>query len=703
MKIKEHNPNRWPQKGLLYPARSPIGPLSLGLVAFILVLCLSVPAFALKGTILQRSFTGPITNQLIYYNIYLPEGYYTETRKYPVIYHLHGLNGSQNGQNKTVSDSFERARATGLIGPIIIIFPNGYLNSMWGDSFDGAKPAETNLVKELIPHVDQTYRTIPLMEYRIIQGMSMGGFGAAKFAVKFPDLFSGGLNYDGALHTWQTLNTNHPDIAVEIFNNNKAEFDRYSPWTFAVQNAAILRNEARLRSVVGALLNYNRSFHNFLQGFNIPDDYIETTCAHNLGCLLTQEGQRSASFITKMLHLVGCWPMDEGQGAVTADQAVEPANGTLQGGQWANGKKAGSVEFDGADDFIDITDGIDLPDKIGKLQIGTISVWFRFDRIPGPNQILPIFYLGDGIGGAGNSSLIIEIGHFSANSKLYFTILDDNKHIPLCFDSGTSLLPGAWYHFAAVVGPDFNTGYLNGSEMTGRHYNFGGATIQAFFSNVVDKRVFWLGRGFLSSIPGSQFFDGRIDEVKIHNRPLNAAEIKDYYIKSFAEKVRLTLAAGSGGTTVPVPGTYVYAPGTEVTVTAQPETTHRFDRWNGDFNGSENPLTFNLDSDKTLLAYFAPLPSPPLSLQGTRMLNRSLSQRRYIDSLSWQANPKDSNITLYRVYRNDGGKRTLLFDLTASVFEVLIRGVYSTQSATYIVTAIDSNGFEGLPASITVR
>ena len=259
-------------------------------------------AQSLKGKVLQQSFSGPITKQTVLYNIYLPEGYDTSTEKYPVIYHLHGINGSQGGnQNTTVPASFESAKQAGLIGPVIVVFPNGYTNSMWADSKNGAKPAETNIVPELIAHVDSAYRTLAERRYRVISGFSMGGFGAAKFIAKFYRLFSVCVIYDGAIHTWQTLQSNHPDIGSEIFNNDEAYFNQYSPWQFAGLNATALRDSVKLRMVVGALTNYNRTFRDHLTALNIPFEYLETACAHNFGCLLDAEGVNSAAFIARSM------------------------------------------------------------------------------------------------------------------------------------------------------------------------------------------------------------------------------------------------------------------------------------------------------------------------------------------------------------------------------------------------------------------
>jgi len=227
---------------------------------------------------------------------------------------------------------------------------------------------------------------------------------------------------------------------------------------------------------------------------------------------------------------LACWYFNETAGQIAPDCGDYGFDGRLHGPEWSKGILGNALDFDGVDDYVEITDGNGYPDEIGALSAGTISLWFRFDSPALGDTIHPIFYLGDGTGGSGNSSLIIEIGHFkSGNQKLYFTILTDNKKIPLCFDSGFNLQLNTWYHFAAVAGPNFNTGYLDGQELTERHYNFGDASDSYFFDDITDKRVCWVGRGFLGATPATNYYDGSIDEIRIYDRPLSAGEIRQYY------------------------------------------------------------------------------------------------------------------------------------------------------------------------------
>src|SRR5262249_18193211 len=83
-----------------------------------------------------------------------------------------------------------RAIRAGRVDPLIVIFPNGMRGAtMYSDTKDGAFPVESVIIKDLIPHVDGTYRTIASRTGRALDGFSMGGFGAAHFGFKYPELF----------------------------------------------------------------------------------------------------------------------------------------------------------------------------------------------------------------------------------------------------------------------------------------------------------------------------------------------------------------------------------------------------------------------------------------------------------------------------------------------------------------------------------
>ena len=132
-------------------------------------------------------------------NIYvlLPPGYSTNTHQhYPVLYLLHGTNG-------TASDWTVKGGAQRIIGNrnLITVMPDIALDDGGGgwctDWPNGAQLWETFHIQQLIPWVDGNLRTIATRPERAIAGLSQGGYCAAAYGARHPDLFAQVLSYSG--------------------------------------------------------------------------------------------------------------------------------------------------------------------------------------------------------------------------------------------------------------------------------------------------------------------------------------------------------------------------------------------------------------------------------------------------------------------------------------------------------------------------
>ncbi len=127
------------------------------------------------------------------YAIYLPPDYETSERSYPVLYLLHGSGDDQTGwvQFGEVLLIADKAINEGLATPMIIVMPDantgrrGYFNDPKGDW-----NYEDFFFKELIPHIEKTYRAKADKRYRAISGLSMGGGGTFMYALHHPEMFS---------------------------------------------------------------------------------------------------------------------------------------------------------------------------------------------------------------------------------------------------------------------------------------------------------------------------------------------------------------------------------------------------------------------------------------------------------------------------------------------------------------------------------
>jgi len=226
---------------------------------------------------------------------------------------------------------------------------------------------------------------------------------------------------------------------------------------------------------------------------------------------------------------------NQDSGTTVTDSSGNGNDGTLVGGTWTEGRSGNAISFDGVDDSIQIPGpGENPPESISGLSEGTIAVWFKYDaELDDDGIILPIFYLGPSVDVTDTlEGLIIEVGHqgiWADNTELFYTVtLAEALEPILCFDSGSNLTANEWYHFAVVVSSAGNTGYLNGSEMTDREYNFDDSSGTEFL-NSVTAGILSLGYGRFAVDGQFHYFKGLIDDFRIYSRALNADEILQVY------------------------------------------------------------------------------------------------------------------------------------------------------------------------------
>jgi len=138
-------------------------------------------------------------NRTVGYQIYLPPQYESEPdRRFPVVYFLHGAGGNESS-DAGLSARVAAEITAGRIQPVIYVFPNGGERSGYRDSTETYVRSETMLIQELLPLVDREFRTINAPEARAICGFSMGGGGAMRLALKYPERFGAAASLAAAL------------------------------------------------------------------------------------------------------------------------------------------------------------------------------------------------------------------------------------------------------------------------------------------------------------------------------------------------------------------------------------------------------------------------------------------------------------------------------------------------------------------------
>ena len=238
--------------------------------------------------------------------------------------------------------------------------------------------------------------------------------------------------------------------------------------------------------------------------------------------------------------LLAHWKFDETSGTVASDSEGN-FDGTIYGNAtWGTGKKGNALYFDGIDDYVKLSQ--DAIDSIGNLSIGTISFWINYTSILDSQVIMPIFYIGNEDKNDDDSLFVIEIGHFGTDTsetdvpnpsdkKLYATWVDINQEQNpfLCFDTNENLEENTWIHFTVVVKSSGNTVYMNGEELTDRHYNFGTKSDQKFLSDIPVQDILTFGYGKSHSDVSSDFlyYKGYIDDLRIYEIALDIEEIQN--------------------------------------------------------------------------------------------------------------------------------------------------------------------------------
>ena len=148
----------------------------------------SVVTKIINSTYLQNK-GGENPNRRI--SVYLPPGYDQSKQRYPVIYYLHGFlnNDSITAFMKNILDA---GIAKNKIRPYILVIADHF--TLFSGSFYSNSSLTGNWsdfeAKELVAYMDKNFKTIANRDGRGIAGHSMGGYGALKIAMMYPDVFS---------------------------------------------------------------------------------------------------------------------------------------------------------------------------------------------------------------------------------------------------------------------------------------------------------------------------------------------------------------------------------------------------------------------------------------------------------------------------------------------------------------------------------
>lgn len=259
-------------------------------------------AAALKAIPGLRHFTydSAAMKATVGYSVILPPGYEQSRRRYPVVYWLHGGGGNESSTLST-AQTWLRLYRTEEVQPVILVYPNGF-RSGYMDHFDGAVMVESMIIRELIPLIDRSFRTIASRDGRAAHGFSMGASGSLKFAFKYPDLFCSAVAYGGgAINLEIDTSTFITNILKRNLNADPELIRDNNTYHFLRKNGdAVRKNGTQFLLVCGDKDSWKKSaidFHDVLRKGKIPSELrLVPSVGHNLGELIKAEGEAAARF-----------------------------------------------------------------------------------------------------------------------------------------------------------------------------------------------------------------------------------------------------------------------------------------------------------------------------------------------------------------------------------------------------------------------
>jgi len=224
-----------------------LGPLLVAMLA-------SAGLVSAQSRIDCTSIESHMLHRAVRYCVMLPSSYEKETRKYPVLYFLHGL-----GENE---QALMRSGGWGLIedlsrehkvGDFIMVAPEGR-GTFFINSADGHNRYSDFLISEFLPFIETHYRIIRTRKSRGVTGLSMGGYGALRLAFAHPELFGSVSAQSAALitETPAQLNADLKDagplagLLGSVFGNpiDVAHWKQNNPFELARKDQIQIRTQA---------------------------------------------------------------------------------------------------------------------------------------------------------------------------------------------------------------------------------------------------------------------------------------------------------------------------------------------------------------------------------------------------------------------------------------------------------------------------
>jgi S-formylglutathione hydrolase FrmB len=208
-----------------------------------------------QGRIDCNALRSRVLAQTVHYCVMLPSDYDSATaghspRRYPVLYFLHGLGDNEQTLFKSGgSDLIEDLRQQRKISDFLVVTLEG-MRTFYINSADARVLYSDFFIHDFIPYIESRYSVRKERSARAISGVSMGGYGALRFAFAYPELFSSVTAQSAALISDPPRTTDNMDSTVAlakmlgaVFGNpiDVQHWNRNSPFVLAMRNRARIR------------------------------------------------------------------------------------------------------------------------------------------------------------------------------------------------------------------------------------------------------------------------------------------------------------------------------------------------------------------------------------------------------------------------------------------------------------------------------
>ena len=175
-------------------------------------------------------------------------------RPYPILYFLHGLGDDEQTLFKSGGWTLiDDLRQQGKISDFLVVAPEGR-RSFYINSADGGERYSDFFLQEFLPYIEKKYGVRGGRAGRAITGISMGGYGALRFAFAHPELFSSvsaqspALLLESPAELNRAASSGSPIAAMlgDVFGNpiDVPHWQANNPYVLARRNRAALRNLA---------------------------------------------------------------------------------------------------------------------------------------------------------------------------------------------------------------------------------------------------------------------------------------------------------------------------------------------------------------------------------------------------------------------------------------------------------------------------